>query len=267
VRTKEQIVGEMLSSTTDMMFDSEKKLIWDERMLPGVRLLDVGCGNGAYLNCLRGSYPTAELTGVEVNERMYEQALQASAERIAYVCGSYDAIPAGKEYDIVLMRLVVHYLTDKQHLARWLDTVTHPGSVVIVIDIDEDNLHHNRGLPLFSELYDRFRGSMAKSRLLTVKDALRLEFAQGGFAVRVCEAYRIDACGSGGEKRNLYAYMRLVIEYMFGDDIPSAYLDELQAWLDDPYGSHSIHMFAMVLQMSGVPGASDREREVRDGVV
>jgi hypothetical protein len=44
-------------------------------------------------------------------------------------------------------------------------------------------------------------------------------------------------------------------------------LDELQAWLDDPDGSHSIHMFAMVLQMSGTSDVSNREKEVRDGVV
>jgi hypothetical protein len=103
---------------------------------------------------------------------------------------------------------------------------------------------------------------MAKSRLLTVHDALRLEFEQAGFAVRSCETYRIDTAESGATKRKLYAYMLLVTEYVLGPDVPAAHLDELRAWLDDPGSSHSIHMFAMVLQRSG-----EKRGEASDGMV
>jgi len=263
MRTKEEILADMLTLTTSIMFDVEKELFWDSWMAQGTKLLDVGCGNGSYLNRIRDSFPDAELTGIELNELMYREALRTSNESITYINGSYDRVPKGQFYDLVLMRLVIHHLPDKRHLADWLKAATHSRSAVLIIDIDEDSLHRNPQLPLFSDLYLKFRSLMPKTRLLKVKDALKLEFEHAGFIQRSCASYRIGG-SEPSMKRRLHAYMRLVTEYLLGPNVPAGHWNELQAWLDDPAGTHSFHMFGMVLQNKEV---GLYHREVSNGVV
>jgi ubiquinone/menaquinone biosynthesis C-methylase UbiE len=263
MRAKEDVLADMLKLTTELLYDAEKNLIWDSLIGEGTKLLDVGCGDGSYLNRIRKSFPEAELTGVEVNEYLFRRAMQSSGGKISYICGSYDSIPKGQMYDIVLMRLVVHHLSDKQHLANWLKSVTHSRSVVLIIDIDEDSLHWNPLLPLFSDLYLQFRRMLPKSRLLDVKDALKLEFEHEGLVYRSCTTYLVGGI-EPSIKRRMHAYMLLVAEFLLGPSVPADYVNELQVWLDDPAGTHSFHMFSMSLQKSE---ANSLHPEVYHGVV
>ncbi|MDH5676569.1 MAG: class I SAM-dependent methyltransferase [Myxococcales bacterium] len=77
----------------------------------GVRLLDVGCGTGAYLAALAGCAGT--LTGLEVNPAMLERARRklGAQSHVVLRQGNALSMPFGEaEFDLVLFNQVLHHL-------------------------------------------------------------------------------------------------------------------------------------------------------------
>ncbi len=86
------------------------------RPLGEIRLLDAGCGSGAYSSALAGQ--VGRIDAIDLNEAMLavardKLAAQEAAGRIAFHHGSIDALPfAARTFDAAMINQVLHHLED-----------------------------------------------------------------------------------------------------------------------------------------------------------
>lgn len=65
------------------------------------RVLDVGCGIGRHLSFLANQKPSAELTGVEINDLLRDHCQRAIPG--GRFLRTLDDVPAGEQFDLILM--------------------------------------------------------------------------------------------------------------------------------------------------------------------
>jgi len=120
----------------------EQRLALDPwlRMIPGARVLDVGCGVGRWSRLLaaRG----ARVTGIDLSPTMIAQArLRAAADRVADRCRflvrDLSKLDIGERYDLVLgVTVLQHILEPKALQAALAAMTTHlkPGGRMILLE-------------------------------------------------------------------------------------------------------------------------------------
>ncbi|MFF2483381.1 class I SAM-dependent methyltransferase [Paenibacillus sp. NPDC058071] len=239
----------MLHATSALFFETERKLFFEFAETLGERdgtVVDVGCGNGAYLAKLHGAFPKLRMTGLEIDPAIYDIAAAREAPGLSFQLTSYEVsdVEVGST-GAVLARLVLQHIHDKRHFGIWACERLTANGRLIVVDIDEDALQLNERLPLFSQLYARSRSVLPSTGWLTFRDAVRLELMACGFAVEHTKRYSIAAT-TEETKQQLYHYMRCVSELYLGAPPPEEMEAEWSAWLDDPQASHEIYMFGHV---------------------
>jgi 2-polyprenyl-3-methyl-5-hydroxy-6-metoxy-1,4-benzoquinol methylase len=94
------------------------------------RILEVGAGAGATLRWLKGRYPKAETTAVEINTALLGE-LKQNAD-IAIIGSIDETLPQLKSYDLILLLDVLEHLTDSTTTLRMLSKLLNPGGQVIV---------------------------------------------------------------------------------------------------------------------------------------
>lgn len=249
MRSDVDLFDEMLTITADLFYPIEHQLFLSTLNIAGKRILDVGCGNGAYMSKVHDSYPYAHLTGIEYQDGIFQQAVKRTNEQMDFHCMSYEEFPLDQLFDVVILRLVVLHLPDKAHFLNWLKRVTHDESVIVILEIDNEQLNDNKQLPLFSAIYKQSRQKLRQSSLLDAKDAIRIELAYYGLVHQRTTTYSIDTSTSSKNiKTTLYTYMQLVAQSITSGPLPLEVSNELQNWYLDPEGKHEVHMFGMVFR-------------------
>lgn len=99
---------------------------------PGVRLLEVGCGAGALLSCLR--CVGAELFGVDYASSQIEHARRAVPEAKFAVCEAR-AVPF--EVDIVVCHSVFHYFPDLTYAREVLAELRRVAHTSLILDVPD----------------------------------------------------------------------------------------------------------------------------------
>ncbi|MUT68435.1 bifunctional 2-polyprenyl-6-hydroxyphenol methylase/3-demethylubiquinol 3-O-methyltransferase UbiG [Paenibacillus sp. NEAU-GSW1] len=241
------VFDEMLQLTTELFFEQELKLFfrfpeWEQ---PPANVIDVGCGNGAYLSRLHQVYPELPMTGLEIENSIFEFAKAKCNEGLEFHLSSYEKSSfKTQSVAAIVARLVMPHINDRLHFAEWANAQTAAGSRLIVLDVDSDELQWNERLPLFSQLYVQSRQSILRKSWLTFPSILRVEMEKGGFRHLRTVPYRL-AADTYATKLKLYRYMQCAAELYKGAP-PSAELEEeLSAWLRDESASHEIHMFGI----------------------
>jgi 2-polyprenyl-3-methyl-5-hydroxy-6-metoxy-1,4-benzoquinol methylase len=91
---------------------------------PGFTLLDIACGHGDALRKIRGRFPGATLTGIDLNPWATRAAAEATnpAARIDFINGDAFAYTPAKPFDFIICSQFTHHLTDDQvvEFLRWL---------------------------------------------------------------------------------------------------------------------------------------------------
>ena len=87
-------------------------------------VLDIASGHGDALRRIRGRFPAARLTGIDLNPWAIQAARAATdpAAGIEFICGdAFAYVPAAK-FDFIISSQFTHHLTDTQVVAflRWL---------------------------------------------------------------------------------------------------------------------------------------------------
>jgi SAM-dependent methyltransferase len=99
-------------------------------VIPGQRVLDVGCGPGALLDSLVARVGSDSLAGVDPSESFVEAARHRHPTADVRLA-SAEALPFGDgEFDAVLAQLVVHFMTDPVAGLREMRRVTRPGGAI-----------------------------------------------------------------------------------------------------------------------------------------
>jgi ubiquinone/menaquinone biosynthesis C-methylase UbiE len=110
-------------------------------LVPGARLLDVGCGPGTVTIDLAARLGTGEVVGVDTSSAVVEIAQKAAAEAGAAnvtfrVADAYELPFPDDAFDIVHAHQVLQHLTDPIAALREMRRVTRPGGLVAVRDAD-----------------------------------------------------------------------------------------------------------------------------------
>jgi SAM-dependent methyltransferase len=244
MRAKVDIFDSMLTVTADLFFEREQELFFQKLQEKSLQVLDVGCGNGAYLSKLNEQFPLLTLTGLEIEEGIYQHALVKQNSTMAFYHSSYEQHDVLHAYDYVIARLVIQHIQDRQHFIQWLHEHMTAHATFLIIDIDDDQLHNNSQLPLFSALYHQSRQAVQRRSLLNIKDALRIECKHNGFNHLSTTRYTLTT-DTPSVKQQIYTYMQLVTENYLNTSVPADIADELAAWFNNPHGHQEIHMFGM----------------------
>lgn len=159
--------------------------------LDGARILDNGCGVGMYT--ARFSEASAQVTGVEIDPAVAEQAAQRTAAQIVVARG--EALPfAGGSFDVIFSHEVIEHVDDDRVAAREMVRVLAPSGRIVLFCPNrlypfETHGHYWRGqyhfgnTPLINYLPDPIRNRLAPHVRAYTGPGLRRLFA--GLPVRV----------------------------------------------------------------------------------
>ncbi|MFI5775711.1 class I SAM-dependent methyltransferase [Nocardia sp. NPDC051570] len=107
--------------------------------VPGGRILDVGCGEGAFTRLIAAELGASEVVGVDRSPGMIERARQIEAERplgITYQVHDLATMPVQDGFDAVTAAYVLHYAGSRETLemmAERLFASVIPGGRLIAI--------------------------------------------------------------------------------------------------------------------------------------
>ncbi len=99
---------------------------------PGTRLLEVGCGAGALLRCLRET--GAQLLGVDYSARLVEHARAAVPEATIEVA---EAAELPFTADAIVCHSVFQYFPDLDYAARALESFRRAAPVALILDVPD----------------------------------------------------------------------------------------------------------------------------------
>ena len=135
-------------------YKKQHDIIYDllpENTMEDIRVLDLGCGNGALSKLVLKKLPNAHVIGFDITPKMLEAYIENLSEyrgRYELMHGDYRFDTIGNNYDIVLAGLTLQHLTwgQRKNFYRLINTILKPKGSFISNDIiiDEDWEIRNR---------------------------------------------------------------------------------------------------------------------------
>lgn len=106
-------------------FGATRKVFWEElrylgdRIKDGDNVLDIGCGNGRFLEILKGK--SFQYTGIDSSESFIKQAREAYGGLGTFVHGDALALPfSDNSFDAVVLFGVLHHIPSKRYRKQFL---------------------------------------------------------------------------------------------------------------------------------------------------
>jgi SAM-dependent methyltransferase len=109
-------------------------LILDQiiRFKPDASILDVGCGQGAFLRHARTRSSKLELTGIDLISNPPD-----TVNRITFLKGDLFLIEIEQKYDVIVSMAVIEHIADAQGFTRRLKSLCKPGGLVILHTVND----------------------------------------------------------------------------------------------------------------------------------
>lgn len=105
---------------------------------PAPKILDLGAGTGLFSDMVLRKYPNAEITLVDLSERMLEQARRRFANRpdVRFIAADYAEYDFAEPYCFVISSLSIHHLAhpDKRRLFSKIHRLLKPGGAFVNAD-------------------------------------------------------------------------------------------------------------------------------------
>lgn len=104
---------------------------------PGARILDVGCGGGWASIALKRAYPSATVTGVDIDASSIEMARRNAAEsgvEVEFRAGDAAAFSDGRQYDVAFAFECIHDMPRPVEVMAAVRAALKPDGFMIVMD-------------------------------------------------------------------------------------------------------------------------------------
>ena len=179
------------------------------RRLPGLprSVLDVGCGNGAFLQFLGEAAPVARLAGIELDSGRAREARERKPTAEIHESDALAAVAAGADpFDLITLWDVFEHVPDPAALLQSLATRLVPEGRLFLQTIHEDSV-----VPRLGRLSYRLTGGLLKAIARRTHDAHHLTFFTR-------PALELMALGAGLEVETLW-YDRLARNRMDGSPL------------------------------------------------
>jgi 2-polyprenyl-3-methyl-5-hydroxy-6-metoxy-1,4-benzoquinol methylase len=130
------------------------------------RVLDAGCGNGAFLSRLKRYFPDKSYTGLDLQPE-YLAAASGSEhlKGIEFVCQDFFAFEPGRPFDVVIMRLIVQHMTGTERIFAKLAALLNPGGSALIIEPDTTAFLNYPPTPKFEALLGAYTAATVKADL------------------------------------------------------------------------------------------------------
>jgi SAM-dependent methyltransferase len=192
-QTQRGSLERLLSNETDCSYRRRVFTVFDYLAIEDTdRVLDCGCGRGYYLNFTRALSTQCELTGLEVDGELLDEARRKlGGKGIRFVQGDTTALPfEDASFDKIILSEVLEHVEDEAAALRELHRVLKPHGVIAVTV-------PNANFPLMWDPINKVLGAFGRPirqgilagiwanhvRLYT-EEQLVLAVERAGFAVR-----------------------------------------------------------------------------------
>jgi ubiquinone/menaquinone biosynthesis C-methylase UbiE len=148
----------------------KRQLIEQAAILPGQKVLDIGCGTGTLVLMVKRANPDVDAVGIDADPEMLKNARAKSARdglAAQFDQGMASELPyPDASFDRVLSSLMIHHLKtpDKEKMAREVHRVLKPGGEMHVLDFGKPRTLYGkligRVLRGFEETDDNFAGRL-----------------------------------------------------------------------------------------------------------
>ncbi len=116
-----------------------------------IRLLDIGCGNGAFLKHAAEKNPKAELHGIDLIENSYPG--------INFIKGDFLKARIGKKFDAATAITVIAHIGEPKKFAGKLNSLLKPGGIAFITTVNTGSLLYRTARALnrlgFRKPFDR----------------------------------------------------------------------------------------------------------------
>jgi ubiquinone/menaquinone biosynthesis C-methylase UbiE len=151
-----------LADQASLAWEKEAAVLEKFGFRDGMSIVELGSGPGFVTRLLLDHFPEAQVTCVEVDETLNEDAkryLVDYAERVTFVSASVDAtgLPTAA-FDAAYARLLFQHLRDPVGAAAEVFRILHPGAPFVIYDVDDRlNFVTDPVIPGLEPVLDRMR--------------------------------------------------------------------------------------------------------------
>ena len=104
-------------------------------------ILDVGTGEGDFIEVLQDVFPKAQITGVDPNTESLQEAEKKYPDVLFAEIKGENLHFADKSFDLASISMALHHLPDIQSALKEMQRVVKPGGWIIVNELFSDNLN------------------------------------------------------------------------------------------------------------------------------
>ncbi|NEP17320.1 MAG: methyltransferase domain-containing protein [Leptolyngbya sp. SIO4C1] len=113
-------------------------------LVPGMQILDLGCGSGRLTCELAKRWHPSSVVGVDISVAMIEHALTyhkkktPQVQNLSFLVGDAHALPLpAASFDLVYARFLLQHLANPQQALQTVLKVLKPGGTLCIIDVDD----------------------------------------------------------------------------------------------------------------------------------
>ena len=133
-----------------------------EQWIEARTVIDVGTGNGYYLNRIADLFPGKTYVGIDHSAELLAIASQhIQREQISFL--KQDLWELTGIYDFAILRLVLQHVPDVAGVLECLARVVRPGGAMLVIDAHDPLRFFSPPVPKFMEFFSTFRSQEQQS--------------------------------------------------------------------------------------------------------
>jgi ubiquinone/menaquinone biosynthesis C-methylase UbiE len=230
--------SEMLSIQVDMCFPFEK-VFFDNIGLGDMQsVVEIGCGNGYFLNMISKQYPMVKYFGYDISDELIKIAVEGERSNVNFQVGTIDHLTT--EHDLLILRLIMHQIENRKKFIETFSKILSDKCKVVIIDPFDELFQLKPELPGFNQHLVNHRNILSPNLASRdTKNFIEQEMAEFGFKLDKQIYYYVPS-SLPSYKKSYYNYM-IATSKIIG--CSQHVLDEIDTWYWDSNSHAQIGLF------------------------